>query len=250
MSSWSEEGPLDLSAMGITQVPRHVAVIMDGNGRWATHRGLPRVMGHKAGADAVRRVLRTAYRLGVSHLTLYAFSEQNWGRPQEEVTRLMELLLHHIRSEQVELMERGIRFQGMGSLERLPPEILAELRDFEARSSSNADMTLTLALSYGGREEMVRAARQLAEEVAAGRLRPEDINEERFKQHLYLPALPDPDLLIRTSGELRVSNFLLWQIAYAELYITETLWPDFGEEEFAEAVRQYGRRDRRFGLTR
>lgn len=249
MSIWSEEGLLDPAALGISRLPEHVAVIMDGNGRWAQRRGMPRVLGHREGADSVRRVLRAAYRLGVRYLTLYAFSEQNWGRPEDEVTRLMELLLHHLRSEQPELLARGIRLRGMGSLERLPAGILAELRDFEARSAEHAEMTLTLALSYGGREELVHAARGLASQVAAGELAVEAIDEAAFARHLYLPDLPDPDLLIRSSGEQRISNFLLWQIAYAELYITDTLWPDFKEEELVQALRQYGSRQRRFGLT-
>jgi len=240
---------LDPAACGISRVPRHVAVIMDGNGRWARARGLPRLQGHHEGARAVRETLRTAYRLGVEYLTLYAFSEQNWGRPTDEVSGLMALLLGHLKSEQEEFMDLGIRFRGMGDTGRLPPTVLEELRAFEERSAGNTDMYLQVALSYGGRHEIVEAARRLAARVQAGELALEAIDEAALGAELYLPDLPDPDLLIRTSGELRVSNFMLWQIAYTELYITDLYWPSFGKDSFIEALQQYGRRERRFGLT-
>ena len=249
MTNNEAEGLLEPAEFGITRVPRHVAIIMDGNGRWANKRGMPRIEGHRQGANSVRTALRTAYRLGVEYLTLYAFSEQNWGRPEDEVEGLMGLLLHHLRIEQEELMERGIRFRGMGELDKLPPKILGELRAFEKRSEDNEDMQLTIALSYGGRLELVRAARLIAAKVAAGELEVDAIDESTLGRHLYLGDLPDPDLMIRTSGEMRVSNFMLWQLAYTELYVTDTFWPDFGQDAFIEALKEYSRRERRFGLT-
>ncbi len=231
------------------RLPRHVAIIMDGNGRWARQRGLPRVRGHAAGVEAVRATIRLARRLGISYLTLYAFSEENWQRPPLEVRALMALLRRYLREELQEMQDNGIAFNVIGNLSRLPPPVQAEItRTMEATRGSGA-MILTLALSYGGRSEIVAAARRLAREVQAGRLEPDAIDPDRFAKALYTADLPDPDLLIRTSGEYRLSNFLLWQTAYTELYFTETLWPDFGEEEFLRALVDYQQRERRFGLT-
>lgn len=243
------DGPLDPKDFGIVSMPRHVAIIMDGNGRWAKARKRPRLLGHKEGANAVRRTLRACYRLGVRHLTLYAFSEQNWGRPKREVQGLMSLLLHHLKAEQDELMELGIRFRGLGNIERLPADVRSAVRAFEERSAGNTKMDLMVALSYGGREEIVDAARQLASEVEAGTLHASDVTLESMAARMYAADIPDPDLLIRTSGELRVSNFMLWQIAYSELYVTDTYWPDFNLDRLIEALVSYGNRQRRFGQT-
>lgn len=231
-------------------VPRHVAVIMDGNGRWAKARLLPRIAGHKRGADAVRRIVEAAWDFGVEYLTLYAFSSENWKRPEEEVGGLMSLLRIYLRSELDELDRNGVRVRVIGDRRRLPPDICKMIAEAEARTISNSRLTLILAVSYGGQGEIVQAARRLAEEVAAGRLRPEDIDESRFASCLETAGIPDPDLVIRTSGEQRLSNFLLWQAAYAELVFTDTLWPDFGRDEFAAALQEYQARDRRFGANK
>lgn len=230
--------------------PRHVAVIMDGNGRWAKARLLPRIAGHKRGADAVRRIVEAAWEFGVEYLTLYAFSSENWKRPEEEVGGLMSLLRIYLRSELDELDRNGVRVRVIGDRRRLPPDICRMIAEAEARTIGNSRLTLILAVSYGGQGEIVQAARRLAEDVAAGRLRPEDIDESRFASCLETAGIPDPDLVIRTSGEQRLSNFLLWQAAYAELVFTDTLWPDFGREEFAAALREFQARDRRFGANK
>ncbi len=245
----SSDGLLEPEEFGITRLPKHIAIIMDGNGRWAQERGQIRLQGHKAGAESVRSVLRTAYRLGVKYLTLYAFSEQNWARPEDEVKGLMSLLVRHVRSESKELMQRGIRFRAIGDVEKLSPEVLNEIRGLEEQSKENDDMFLQVAISYGSREEIVHACKQLAEKVQRGELKPEDITEKMFSQNLYTAEIPDPDLMIRTSGEMRVSNFLLWQLAYGELYVTDTYWPDFHAQELVEALRDYSGRERRFGKT-
>jgi undecaprenyl diphosphate synthase len=242
-----EEPDLDLE--GVERLPKHVAIIMDGNGRWAQQRGMMRLMGHREGAKAVRRAVRTAYRAGIRHLTLFAFSAQNWERPPQEVEGLMVLLLDYIRSEHRELLERGIRFRTMGDPSLLPEEVRREVVRLQDESRDNDEMDLNIALSYGAREEIIHAARRLAVDVEAGLLRPEQIDEEVFSRYMYAPELPDPDLLIRTSGELRVSNFMLWQIAYTELHITEVLWPDFTEDHFVAALRDYNQRQRRYGKT-
>jgi len=231
------------------RLPRHVAVIMDGNGRWAKRRGLRRVRGHMAGAESVRVVVRLARRLGIEYLTLYTFSEENWQRPKAEIKALMNLLLRYLRQELTEMQENQIALRALGDLKRLPDNVRQELERTEAATREGARMTLSLALSYGGRSEIVLAAKTLATEVEAGRLKPEDITPETFAGRLFTAGMPDPDLLIRTSGEYRLSNFLLWQSAYTELYITDTLWPDFREEEFIKALLEYQQRDRRFGLT-
>jgi undecaprenyl diphosphate synthase len=231
------------------RLPRHVAVIMDGNGRWAKRRGLHRVRGHTTGAESVRVVVRLARRLGIEYLTLYTFSEENWQRPSTEIRALMSLLSRYLRQELAEMQENQIALRAIGDLSRLPEKVRRELARTEEATREGARMTLSLALSYGGRSEIVQAAQSLAADVQAGRLRLEDIDPESFAGRLFTTGIPDPDLLIRTSGEYRLSNFLLWQTAYTELYFTDTLWPDFREEEFIKALLEYQQRDRRFGLT-
>jgi len=229
--------------------PKHLAIIMDGNGRWAKSRGMRRVEGHQAGVEGVREVTTECARLGIENLTLYAFSSENWKRPSEEVSSLMALLRLYLRSEVAELYRNGIRFRVIGDRKRLDPDITALIDDAEARTADNTRLTLVLALSYGGRDELVRGMRHLADEVAAGRIEPDDITEDRIGNALYTHDIPDPDLLIRTSGEQRISNFLLWQGAYAELVFVDTLWPDFGADDLAGAIASYHRRERRFGAT-
>ena len=222
---------------------------MDGNGRWAAARGLPRVLGHRAGADAVRRIVEACRALGVRALTLYAFSWENWDRPAEEIRDLMTLLDEFVRQEEPRLHANSIRLRAIGRLDSLPAGATRNLHRVIAATAPHRRMTLTLALSYGGRQELVDAARQLGRQVQAGTLRPEAIDEAAITRHLYAPDLPDPDLLIRTSGEQRLSNFLLWQSSYAELYVTPTLWPDFSKDDLLEAFAEYERRERRFGRT-
>jgi undecaprenyl diphosphate synthase len=222
-------------------LPRHVAVIMDGNGRWAESRGLPRVAGHREGAEAVRAVVRTARRIGLEALTLYAFSMQNWARPAEEVEALMLLLGEFLETERGEMRENAVRLNAIGDLDRLPAPLRAQLATVMAETAGNGGLVLTLALSYGGREELVHAARAAA---AAG-----PVDEAALEAHLWTRGLPELDLLVRTSGERRISNFLLWQAAYAELLFTDVLWPDFRDEAFLSAVADFQARERRFGLT-
>jgi undecaprenyl diphosphate synthase len=240
--------PADPDRMLVDQVnferlPVHIAVIMDGNGRWAAQRHLPRVEGHRAGIDAVRDTVETAARLGIQVLTLYAFSVENWKRPAAEVGTLMLLLKRYLRSELNTLLKNNIRFRVIGRMEELAPDIQDELNLAIDRTSKNAGMLFNIALNYGGRAEIVDAARRAIE---AG-VRPEDLDEERFAGFLYTAGQPDPDLLIRTSGEMRVSNYLLWQIAYAEIFVTETLWPDFRRGHLLDAVLAYQKRERRYG---
>ena len=244
-----DDTPLHPAALGLSRLPRHVAIIMDGNGRWATSRGRPRIQGHKEGAQAVRRAVTFARRIGIRHLTLYAFSSQNWSRPPREVIGLMALFIRYVKGERALLMRRGIRFRVIGDRSRLPGRVVRHLEELEADTRHNTAMDLCIALSYGGREELVEAARQLATRAAIGALDPADIDEKMLSNALYTKDIPDPDLLIRTSGELRISNFLLWQIAYAEIFVTPTLWPDFGDAAFLEALQSYGQRERRFGQT-
>ncbi|MEO6953717.1 MAG: polyprenyl diphosphate synthase [Polyangia bacterium] len=231
------------------ELPRHVAIVMDGNGRWAQLNDRPRVEGHRRGADSVREIVRAAREAGIRALTLYAFSAQNWERPLEEVKLLMELLRKFVIEERTEIMENGIRLTTIGDVERLPGFVLEPLEALRADSAGNGGMTLCLALSYGARESIVEAARKIAAGVQAGALEPGDVTAERFAAALSTRELPPLDLLIRTSGEQRLSNFLLWEAAYAELYFTPTLWPDFSRAEFAEALAAYQGRERRFGLT-
>lgn len=241
MKNDSEQSPVS--------VPFHLAMIMDGNGRWAEQRHLPRIIGHRKGVEAVRTVVDGCLGLGIRYLTLFAFSSENWGRPQEEVEALMTLLGRFLQKELPSLQERKIRLNAIGEINRLPADIRHILGDIMTRTADNDALVLTLALSYGARNELVRATRALAEKVAAGELAAEDIGETELVAALDTSGLPDPDFLIRTSGEMRISNFLLWQLAYAELYFTEVLWPDFGADHLREAVADYGRRERRFGLT-
>ena len=229
--------------LDFSRLPRHVAVIMDGNGRWAASRHLPRVEGHRAGIDAVRDTVETSARLGLPVLTLYAFSVENWKRPETEVSALMGLLKHYLRLELRSLLKNNIRFRIIGRPERLAPEIRAELSDAEQRTQANTGLQFNIALNYGGRAEIVDAARQA---IRAG-VDPEALDEPTFASFLYTAGQPDPDLLIRTSGELRVSNFLLWQIAYAEIWVTDALWPDFRARHLLEALVDYQKRDRRYG---
>ena len=225
------------------RLPVHVAIIMDGNGRWAAQRHLPRVEGHRAGIDAVRESVETAARLGIQVLTLYAFSMENWKRPASEVGTLMQLLKRYLRSELNTLLSNDIRFRVIGRMEDLSPDIQDELHAAIQRTSASRGMLFNIALNYGGRAEIVDAARRA---MASG-VRPEDLDEQRFASFLYTAGQPDPDLLIRTSGEMRVSNYLLWQIAYSEIYVTDTLWPDFRRRHLIEAVLAYQKRERRYG---
>jgi len=229
--------------------PQSVAIIMDGNGRWAQARGLPRIQGHEEGARSVHEIVRHCRKRGVKALTLYSFSTENWRRPAEEVGALMKLLQRYIFDERDEILGNGIQLRVIGQPARLPLFVRKPLRMLVADSASNTGMTLCLALSYGSRLELVGAVREIAEQVRAGHLAPERIDEEVVSAHLQTRGMPDPDLLIRTSGELRVSNFLLWQIAYTELYVTETAWPDFRVPQLEQAFAAYGGRERRFGRT-
>ncbi len=230
-------------------VPAHVAIIMDGNGRWARAKGLPRTAGHKAGAEAVRRTVKAAVDQGVQYLTLFGFSSENWKRPSGEVTDLMGLLRLYLRKEIGELDREGVRLRIVGDRERFDTDIQNLIRDAEQRTISNTRLNLTIALSYGGRQEILHAARALATRAASGELDPADIDEEMFSGALYTSDLPDPDLLIRTSGEQRISNFLLWQLAYAEFVFTDVFWPDFGSDQLAKALEDFRGRERRFGGT-
>jgi undecaprenyl diphosphate synthase len=229
------------------EIPRHIAVIMDGNGRWAKERGLPRREGHRAGAESVREVTDTCIDLGVEYLTLYAFSSENWSRPEAEIKALMSLLERFLADKAKDLDKQNIRLLAIGQLDRLPKKTRALLEKIIARTADHSAMTLVLALSYGGREEIVSAARSIAEDAATGKLTPADIDAPLFASRLQTAGIPDPDLLVRTSGEMRVSNFLLWQISYAEIVIVKKFWPDFRRNDLVEAVGEYQRRHRRFG---
>lgn len=229
------------------KIPASIGIIMDGNGRWAKRLGWERIKGHTAGIDSVRETARACARLGVKELTLYAFSVENWKRPRPEVEYLMRLLRTFAVDERAEIMENAIRFTTIGRTSELPGETLSALRATERLSAQNEGMVLRLALNYGGRAELADAARRLAEDVAAGRVRPQDVNEDALAARLYDPSMREVDLCIRTAGEMRVSNFLLWQISYAELYVTDVLWPEFRREHLHAAVRSYAARERRFG---
>lgn len=230
-------------------LPRHVAVIMDGNGRWAKKRGLPRVEGHRRGADSVRDVTRACREIGIQALTLYAFSSQNWDRPIEEVRMLMALLRDYLVDERAEILDNNIRLTTIGEVSRLPDFVREPLDRLKADSAANTGMTLCLALSYGGREAIIDATKRLIEQVQAGQIRIQDVNPLSFGEALCTKDLPPLDLVIRTSGEQRLSNFLLWEVAYAELCFTDTLWPDFRRDDLYEALAAYAGRERRFGLT-
>jgi len=229
------------------QFPRHIAIIMDGNGRWARRRRLPRVQGHRAGAESVRTVTEECVRLGLDQLTLYGFSAENWSRPRRETDYLMRLYRQYLAQERRTILENNVRFRMIGRLDELPSPVRKEAEKTTSISQRNTGLVLCLAINYGARAEIVDAARRVAAAAAAGKLHPQDLTEERFAALLYTDGMPDPDLLIRTAGEMRLSNFLLWQVSYAELYVTPVLWPDFRVPDLWEAVREYARRERRFG---
>lgn len=229
------------------EIPRHIAVIMDGNGRWARERGQSRVVGHHEGVESVRDITESCAQLGVDYLTLYTFSTENWNRPPKEVRALMRLLVHTIRRETETLLKNKIRLKAVGDLSKLPPEARAELADSVEKTRENDRMTLVMAISYSGRLEIVEAAKRLARQAHSGELDPEDIDEQLFASSLMLAGVPDPDLLIRTGGEFRISNFLLWELAYTEMYITDCFWPAFRREQLYEAIRDFQNRERRFG---
>ncbi len=237
----------NLSDEAAANIPRHVAVIMDGNGRWAKARHLPRVEGHRRGADSAREIIRSAGEAGVKYLTLYAFSAENWNRPKDEVDTLMKYLVHYLKTETSELNKNNVRLEVIGQIWRLPDNVQEHLKKTIATLSKNNGLTLIMALSYGSRIEIVDAVRRIAEKAKNGQMEPADITEKIISDHLWTRNIPDPDLLIRTSGEMRVSNFLLWQISYAELVITPTFWPDFRKPQFFAALEEYARRHRRFG---
>ncbi|MBU1913501.1 MAG: isoprenyl transferase [Candidatus Omnitrophica bacterium] len=228
-------------------IPKHIAIIMDGNGRWAEKKGLPKVMGHRQGAETVKKTVNACLKAGVGYLTLYAFSTENWKRPDHEVKVLFKLLEDFIDKEFELFHDKKIRFCVIGERDRIQKDLLVKIETIERDTAQYSNLTVNIALSYGGRQEILNAARILAQDAKSGKIDPKDIDEKMFSGKLYTKGQPDPDLLIRTSGEMRVSNFLLWQISYSELYVTETLWPDFGEEDLKDAIEEYNRRDRRFG---
>jgi undecaprenyl diphosphate synthase len=229
-------------------LPMHVAVIMDGNGRWAKSRGLPRIEGHRRGVESARAIIRAAGELGVKYLTLYTFSAENWNRPQPEVEAIMKYLAYYLKKEVRDLNKNNVRLEAIGQIHRLPEAVRDQLEKSKAALEKNNGLTLVLALSYGSRAEIVDATRAIAEKAKAGELDPQEIDEQLIADHLHTRHIPDPDLLIRTSGEMRLSNFLLWQISYSEVLITPTLWPDFRRPQLIEAIEEYARRHRRFGL--
>jgi undecaprenyl diphosphate synthase len=247
----SNSGDRSASMQGLVKerLPRHVAIIMDGNGRWGRQKSLSRIEGHIKGIEAVRAVVTTCRELGIEFLTLYAFSIENWRRPGNEVSALMDLLQRYLREELDEMLENNIRLKAIGDLDSLPPDAHHTLIETVQKTAHCDTMVLTLALSYSGRDEIIRAVRRLMADGKNRRIRPEQISEETLSKYLSTKDMPDPDLLIRTSGEYRISNFLLWQIAYTEIYVTETLWPDFGKEDLIKALLNYQSRQRRFGLT-
>ncbi|MBN2685394.1 MAG: isoprenyl transferase [Pontiellaceae bacterium] len=238
---------MSVDLKNLTRIPRHVALIMDGNGRWAQERGLSRIEGHKEGAQSVRAVLRAAAQAGVEFITVYAFSTENWKRPPQEVEGLMKLLISSLNAYEQELHDNNIRLRIMGQFERLPLPVRMRLQKTIDATAHYTDHTFIIALSYGSRTEIADAAKKIAEKVKKGELKTKSINEQTIAEHLYLPDVPDPELMIRTSGELRLSNFLLWQLSYSEFYITDAYWPDFREEAFFEALEAFNRRDRRYG---
>ncbi|MDP2839758.1 MAG: isoprenyl transferase [Syntrophales bacterium] len=231
------------------KLPQHIAIIMDGNGRWAERHAMGRVLGHRKGAESVRVVVRTCRRIGISCLTLYAFSMENWLRPKAEVRALLQLLKEYLVNEVQEMMDQDIRLTAIGNLSSLGAPVLMKLRETIERTAGNRGMVLNLALSYGGRDEIATAAGRMVSDSLAGKIKPADVTKELCQRYLYTSALPDPDLLIRTGGEYRISNFLLWQMAYTEFYFTDILWPDFREPDLMEAIAEYQQRERRFGRT-
>lgn len=241
---------MSVDLQSLEKIPKHVALIMDGNGRWAQERGLSRLEGHKEGAQSVRAILRAAAQAGVEYITVYAFSTENWKRPPQEIDGLMKLLVSSLNAYEQELHENNIRLQVMGQFERLPLPVRMRLQKTIDATAHYTDHTFIIALSYGSRLEIADAARKLAEKVKSGELKAKDIDEQAIADHLYMPDVPDPELLIRTSGELRLSNFMLWQLSYAEFYSTDTYWPDFREEQFFQALEAYNARDRRYGAVK
>lgn len=240
---------MDLNGLDKNRLPRHVAIIMDGNGRWAKLRGKSRIEGHRRGKTTVRVIVELSRKIGIEFLSLYAFSTENWLRPRAEVHALMGLLEHYLIAEQPKMMRYGIRLLAVGDRSRLPPSVRRTLEHVIDFTRDNKRMTVVLALSYSGRDEIVRMAKKIAREVKAGNYDADEIDEDLIAAHMDTPEVPDPDLLIRTSGEMRLSNFYLWQLAYSELYVTQTLWPDFREQEYFQALIEYQRRRRRFGRT-
>jgi undecaprenyl diphosphate synthase len=230
-----------------TPAARHVAIIMDGNGRWAAERGLPRAEGHRQGVESVRRTVKASLEFGITHLTLFSFSSENWSRPQQEIHDLFGLLRRFVRRDLADLHKNGVKIRVIGTRTGLEPDVLRLMDDAVLLTKDNSALHLTIAFNYGARDEIARAARRIAEDVASGRIAPEEVTTERFGEHLDTSGLPDPDLLIRTSGELRLSNFLLWQLAYAEFVFIDTYWPDFSRETLEAAIAEYQRRSRRFG---
>jgi len=231
----------------ISAVPSHIAIIMDGNGRWAKKRGLPRIMGHREGAKSVRVITETCTEIGVKYVTFYAFSTENWKRPADEVKFLMGMLDTYLKQERKTIMKNNIRFNVIGDIKKLPKNVIAKINALKKESSKNTGLTMTLALNYGSRDEITKAVRKIADKVKKGKIKLSEISEEMIGENLYTSDMPDPDLMIRTSGEMRISNYLLWQLAYSELYITPVLWPDFRKRELLTAIEEYNRRDRRFG---
>jgi undecaprenyl diphosphate synthase len=238
-----------MKEIDLKRLPQHIAIIMDGNGRWAERHAMGRILGHKKGAESVRAAVRTCRRIGIRYLTLYAFSMENWLRPEAEVNALLSLLKEYLESEVQEMMDQDIRLVAIGNLDSLGKPILSKINEVSARTSCNQGMTVILALSYGGRDEIAAAARRMVSDGLAGKITPEEVTKELCADYLYTAGLPDPDLLIRTGGEYRISNFLLWQTAYTEFYFTEILWPDFRDRHLLKAIDDYQKRERRFGRT-
>ena len=238
-----------LSLIQKNRLPRHVAIIMDGNGRWAEMRGLPRIAGHREGIRSVRDIVTASRELGIYALTIYAFSQENWQRPFYEINELMALLKEYIKKELPTLMKHEIRFQTIGRIQRLPSSVIKQIKEAERATEGNGKMVMTIALSYGGRSEIVDAVQKILMDCRQGKLHPEKVDEARLSNYLSTAGLPDPDLMIRTSGESRISNFLLWQVAYTELYFTKTLWPDFRRRDFFQSLLNFQRRERRYGLV-
>jgi len=240
---------MSLKQLEKEKLPKHIAIIMDGNGRWANKRSFRRILGHREGMESVKEIVRACRELDIQALTLYAFSSQNWQRPELEVKALMGLLKKYVRSEVNELNEKNVRLQGIGELDKLPKSVIKVFNEAVEVTKNNTGMVLSVALSYGGREEIINAVSEIAKKIETGELSSVDINEDIFSENLYTAGLPDPDFLIRTSGELRISNFLLWQIAYSEIYVTDVLWPDFRKDDLYRALIEFQKRKRRFGLT-
>ncbi|MCP3892751.1 MAG: isoprenyl transferase [Desulfobulbaceae bacterium] len=237
------------NSLDVKKLPQHVAIIMDGNGRWAQRRNKPRLFGHKAGAESVRETVEVCREIGVKYLTLYAFSSENWRRPEQEVSGLMSILKRYLEVELPRMLKNDIRLMSIGDRNRLPDSVRSVLEKTISKTASNSKLTLNLALSYGGRDEILRAVKDISSRCSAGEIEPGDISEELFSESLDTSGIPDPDILIRTGGEARLSNFLLWQLSYAEIFFTETMWPDFRRDVFIQALSDYQNRERRFGRT-